>query len=111
MPNSFGCEATDWLRGDRSSRKRVHTWRHCCHFGWTLLKVNGLALFSEQYANDVFKTLRNIHFCAVDRVDLVCGTCEADSLKESTRINEETTSTGGSVYRITVIPKNWQDFL
>ena len=26
------------------------------------LKVYGLALFSEQYTNVVFKTLRNIHF-------------------------------------------------
>ena len=50
-------------------------------------------------------------FCAVDRVGLVCGTCKADSLKALTRENEEMTSTGRSVHQITVIPKNWQDFL
>ena len=33
------------------------------------------------------------------------------NLKASSSGNEETTSTGGSVHQITLIPKNWQDFL
>ena len=36
MPHSFGCEATDWLRGIWFSCKRFCTWSQCCHFGWSL---------------------------------------------------------------------------
>ena len=50
-------------------------------------------------------------FCAVDRVDLVCGTCQADSLEAKQGKNKETTTTGGSVNQVTVVPKNWQGFL
>ena len=32
MPQSFGCEATDWLRDVWSSCKRFRTWTQCCHF-------------------------------------------------------------------------------
>ena len=39
------------------------------------LKVYGLALFRRQYKNNVFKSYVISTFCAVDRVDLVCGTC------------------------------------
>ena len=35
----------------------------------------------------VFETIRNIHFCAVDRVNLVWDTYRANSLKASTRKN------------------------
>ena len=62
MPHSFGCKATDWLRGINSSCKEFHTWNQCCQCGWSLncqvLKGAGV---SEQYTNDVFKTIRNIH--------------------------------------------------
>ena len=29
MPHSFGCEATDWLRGIWSSCKKNRTWSQC----------------------------------------------------------------------------------
>ena len=31
MPHSFGCEATDWLRGIWSPCKRNCTWSQCCN--------------------------------------------------------------------------------
>ena len=74
------------------------------------LKVKGLALFNEQYTNVVLKSYVISTFCAVGRVDLVCSTCKADSLKASTREKRGYNITGGSVHQITAIPKNWQDF-
>ena len=50
-------------------------------------------------------------FCTVDKVDLVGDTCKADSLKASTKENEQTTSTGGSVHQLTAMLKYWHDFL
>ena len=40
-----------------------------------ILKGVGLALFSEQYTNDVLKRYIISSFCAVDRVDLVYSNC------------------------------------
>ena len=61
-----------------------------------------VALFSEQYTKGVLKRYVVSTFCTVDRVDLVCGTCKADSLKHLQGKNDEKTSTGGLVHQITV---------
>ena len=67
MPYRFGCEATDWLRGTWSPLKKISHlesllsyWMEPPFFRY--LKVQRLAIFSEQYTKYVFKTLRNIHF-------------------------------------------------
>ena len=96
MPHSFGCEATDWLRGIWSSFKIFRTWSQWCLLDGASVVQILLALFSELYTNDVLKRYVISTFCAVDQVDLVY------SLKASTREKEETTPTGGSVYQITV---------
>ena len=96
MPHNFGCEATDWLRGIWSSCKIFRTWSQCCLLDGASVVQILLALFSEQYTNDVLKRYVISTLCAVDRVDLVY------SLKASTREKEETTPTGGSVHQITV---------
>ena len=69
-------------------------------------------MFSEQYTNDVFKTLRKIHFlCSfsggLSVRHMIGGLFK--SIKKGK--NEVTTSTWDSIHQITVVPKNWQDFL
>ena len=83
----FGCKAIDWLRGIRSSCERFHTWSQCCHFERNCLKLNGLALFSDQYAPDVLKPYNISTLSAMDRVHLLWDTYKADNLKASTRVN------------------------
>ena len=59
MPHSFGCEATDWLRGIWSPCKKISHLESVLSFWmepplFRYLKVYGLALFSEQYNKYVF---------------------------------------------------------
>ena len=75
IPHSFGCEATDWLRGIWSSCKRFRTWSQCCLLDGASVVQILLALLSEQYTNDVIKSYVISTFCAIDRVDLVYSTC------------------------------------
>ena len=74
MPHSFDCEATDWLRGIWSSCKKFA-------LGVSVVILDGASVL--QILKDVVSSIPTMFlkryvistFCAVDRVDLVCGTC------------------------------------
>ena len=66
MSHNFGCEATDWLRGIFHMESVLSFWMELPLFRY--LKVQGLALFSRQYTNDVLKRCVISSFCGTAHV-------------------------------------------
>ena len=83
IPHSFGCKATDWLRGISSSFKKITLGVSVVILdGASIVQMlNGVGVSTVQYKISTF--------CGVYQMDLVCYTCRADSLKASTKETQE----------------------
>ena len=71
----------------------------------------GLALFSEQFTKDVFKTLHNIHYLCIWSSGYSVRHRLGRQFKSINKGKTWKRHPPAVVHQITVVPKNWQDFL